>query len=36
MLLLGVDWPLWLKIAADILVIIASALGGHAVGSRKK
>lgn len=35
MSILGFDWPTWLKVAIDILVIILAAAGGHASGFRK-
>lgn len=35
MTILGFDWPTWIKVAIDILIIILAAAGGHASGARK-
>lgn len=33
MTILSFDWPGWLKVAVDVLIIIISYLSGHALGA---
>jgi hypothetical protein len=35
MTFMSFDWPTWLKVAVDCIIIIIAALSGHAAGFRK-